>query len=756
MSMSIRSFRRQTISAAHLVLMSVFVGVSAFSAESLPSPEPYPVQCQSAEACFSQAVNPERRTPASVIPESYSVASLKKVQTEFPGTVWAHRAGVHLGLMLKDTSPADAIAYFRQAKEAFPLLQDYLQFWLAEALLNAKRPHEAAKVLDGVDTWGSQSRLRQDALVLAGQAWRDSGDCERSIRWYSRAIRSAPRSSQAAAALLEIGKCYLELDKLDDAQEALREVWWKVPHKPEGKEAQKLLNQLPDENQRKPTLDEQYKRTLAFYGAAQFNEAIIGIRQYLEQVPKGKKYDEAEFKLGMALARLKQYDKAEKVFDRVSRSQSGRRQDGVVWLARSYLRQSKGSQVLALHQQAHLKKLSGDRQALLHIFAGVWLQDQAQTEEALAAFQQAVQSARSSQRRQDALWRMTWIYYEQEHFDKVLTTLETLRRSSKDHDIQIRAQYWQGRIYDQLQQSDKAQEVYQNLVQEQPLTYYGQLAKARLLQPASLRNVGLVNHETQSSSSTVAIVSNELVNDLHYRKASELLKLGLLQEAAKEVKAVTKRAKSKTANLVEIISLAQQTGAYDFGIRLAILHFGQKLKQDLIPRTSYAWNGAYPVGYIPTIQQHAPSGLDPYLVAGLIREESLYDARAMSQVGALGLMQLMPATARKVAHQLGLPSPEQDDLFDAKTNIQLGTTYVGQLLEQFNGNLVHTVAAYNAGPHVVRRWIAQDPHVDPDEFVERISYRETRGYVKRVLGSYRVYRELLAHSCQAASLDRMC
>ena len=180
------------------------------------------------------------------------------------------------------------------------------------------------------------------------------------------------------------------------------------------------------------------------------------------------------------------------------------------------------------------------------------------------------------------------------------------------------------------------------------------------------------------------------------------------------------------------------------------------MKQDLLPRSAYAWEGAYPTGYIPTIQHHAPSGLDPYLVAGLIREESLYDTRAMSRVGALGLMQLMPTTARKVAHRLGFPSIDQDDLFNPDINIQLGSTYVGELLAQFKGNVVHAVAAYNAGPHVVRRWIAQDPKADPDEFVERISYRETRGYVKRVLGSYRVYRVLFDQSCRAVSLDRLC
>jgi soluble lytic murein transglycosylase len=86
----------------------------------------------------------------------------------------------------------------------------------------------------------------------------------------------------------------------------------------------------------------------------------------------------------------------------------------------------------------------------------------------------------------------------------------------------------------------------------------------------------------------------------------------------------------------------------------------------------------------------------------------------------------------------------------------LGTYYLGQLLNEFQGNIIYAVAAYNAGPQAVQRWIAQNGQRDPDEFVEFIGYRETRGYVKRVVGSYRIYQMLFGKACQGVSLDRFC
>ena len=171
---------------------------------------------------------------------------------------------------------------------------------------------------------------------------------------------------------------------------------------------------------------------------------------------------------------------------------------------------------------------------------------------------------------------------------------------------------------------------------------------------------------------------------------------------------------------------------------------------------SFLWPLAYPTGYLPTIRKYATLPIDPYLVAGLIREESLYDPRALSRVGAMGLMQLMPKTAEKVARRLGLSSASREELFRSNLNIRLGTAYLSELLEQFGGKIIYAVAAYNAGPHAVNRWISQFGDRDAEEFVEFIPYRETRRYVKRVLTSYRVYKSVIPTSCSMISIDTSC
>jgi soluble lytic murein transglycosylase len=102
----------------------------------------------------------------------------------------------------------------------------------------------------------------------------------------------------------------------------------------------------------------------------------------------------------------------------------------------------------------------------------------------------------------------------------------------------------------------------------------------------------------------------------------------------------------------------------------------------------------------------------------------------------------MPGTANAVAQRSGFPPVVREDLFDQETNIRIGVRYVEQLLDQFSGNVVQTIAAYNAGPVVVGNWVALHRSRSQDEFVELIPYQETRQYVKRVLRSYREYIRL--------------
>lgn len=148
----------------------------------------------------------------------------------------------------------------------------------------------------------------------------------------------------------------------------------------------------------------------------------------------------------------------------------------------------------------------------------------------------------------------------------------------------------------------------------------------------------------------------------------------------------------------------------------------------------------YPLHYDSLQKENAQRyGLPQSLIAGLTWQESMYKADIRSPSGALGLMQLMPATAREIAPRAGLPGLSTSQLTDPKVNIRLGAYYLAQNLKHWNGDLLPTIASYNAGPNAVARWKQSFGQLPADLFVEKIPYDETRRYVKQVLTHSRVY-----------------
>jgi soluble lytic murein transglycosylase len=150
----------------------------------------------------------------------------------------------------------------------------------------------------------------------------------------------------------------------------------------------------------------------------------------------------------------------------------------------------------------------------------------------------------------------------------------------------------------------------------------------------------------------------------------------------------------------------------------------------------------FPLTYWDSIRRHAAArNLDPYLIAALIAQESTFDPKARSVANAWGLMQIVPATGRRLARTVGIPRYSTAKLTDPETNIRLGTLYFSQLTRQFDG--VHfALASYNAGESRVVRWKAERPGLDEDEFIDDIPFPETQNYVKRILGTAENYRRL--------------
>lgn len=148
----------------------------------------------------------------------------------------------------------------------------------------------------------------------------------------------------------------------------------------------------------------------------------------------------------------------------------------------------------------------------------------------------------------------------------------------------------------------------------------------------------------------------------------------------------------------------------------------------------------YPRPQWPLIQElGATYGLDPYLILALMREESLFNAQALSRTGARGLMQIMPDTARGIAKNLKVNWTGEDMLFDPEVNVRFGVFYLNYLKQRFDGNVVYMLSGYNAGPNATHNWVSRDGADPLDVFVSKIPYAETHHYVTRVLKSYWIY-----------------
>jgi soluble lytic murein transglycosylase len=152
--------------------------------------------------------------------------------------------------------------------------------------------------------------------------------------------------------------------------------------------------------------------------------------------------------------------------------------------------------------------------------------------------------------------------------------------------------------------------------------------------------------------------------------------------------------------------------------------------------------GERPRAYATQVERAAKKyGLDPNLLFAVMRVESIYNRRIVSYAGAVGLMQIMPATGKRIADRLGVSGFQTTDLLDPRTNLEFSAWYLSSLLDRFDGRLPLAIASYNGGPHNVRLWM-RDNHSDMplDAFLERIPFTQTHRYVRRVLTHYAAYR----------------
>ncbi|MEQ1440383.1 transglycosylase SLT domain-containing protein [Fontimonas sp. SYSU GA230001] len=269
--------------------------------------------------------------------------------------------------------------------------------------------------------------------------------------------------------------------------------------------------------------------------------------------------------------------------------------------------------------------------------------------------------------------------------------------------------YWRARSLERLGRRQQSEQLYKTLAQDNG--YHSLLAAWRLQQPYQPRARTFIDD---------ADAQARLLQRIGILRARELFLTGCDAWAGVEWSRATRDL--DPALRLQAARLASRWGWHEKAVRI----LAEADALDVLELS-------YPDEYLGPIRATAEqTGVPAPWVYGLMRQESLFNPRAVSASNAYGLLQLLLPTAREVARRRGLSAPSADDLKTPAINIPLGAGYLGELRDRFDGQFVPAVAAYNAGPNAVQRWLPQQP-IDADVWIENVPYKETRGYVQKVL-----------------------
>jgi soluble lytic murein transglycosylase len=344
---------------------------------------------------------------------------------------------------------------------------------------------------------------------------------------------------------------------------------------------------------------------------------------------------------------------------------------------------------------------------------------------------------------QEGGWLAGWAAYLAGDHDRAIEAFERLTAATGGS----RSCYWLGKAYERRGDRTQAIARYRDVASRAPLTYYGLLAADRLIALGSAPTLEPLPPvpPPETVDDVVAVLGRD--RPIAVDRAALLFSEGLQREGVEELLGLAEhyRTSGHTQGATAVLDLFEIFGREAWVFLLARHIAEGDDPEDLARRPYYwrVWRYAFPRPFEEEVQRGASaSGVDPLLIYSVMRTESLFRPESVSPVGARGLMQLMPATARWIGRSDRRAKAHVKRYRSVESNIWLGAWYVRHLLDRFDGDVVKTLAAYNAGPGAVDRWAKRFVGLDSDELVERIPYDETRAYVRRAMESYRVYTRL--------------
>jgi len=633
-----------------------------------------------------------------------------------------------------DHDYAKAIDPLNRAKPHAGDLGDYVTYYLASSYLQMGRSAEAGTALADFNKNYPDSLLIKDAHVVYAGALVAEGRAPDAA-----ALLEKDRDPARADVELGLGRAYAAMGQTAKAAAALRNVYYKMPASPEADTANaelKKLNGLPPV----PFADRRARADL-LAKSKRNADAATEYRDLLDEVPQQDR-PSIELALASALQKSGRNKDAKQILGGVPDSPDVVAQK--LFLLGEVARAT-DDQDGFLSLQAQLRQIAPDstwmEQSLLA--TGNMYLDKKDYDHAIDAYRELQQRFPNGNRASYAHWKVAWLSLRQGRNEEAKQEFERQIALYPASNEVPAALYWRARLAEEDNEPAKARAYYNKLSDRFRNFYYAELARRRLkvLAPTDPVEYAILDRVPPLNTSGKIEPEEPPADDLRVQKAQLLENGGLVDFAVREIQAASTE---QGGNWVaaETARLYQDSGRYDRAIEVMKRTVPNYFAVDVpeLPR-SY-WEALFPKAYWVDLKKFSTeNGLDPYLVASLIRQESEFNPNAISRANAVGLMQLLPTTGKKVAKEAKLYHFNASQLYTPAVNLQLGTRYFKSMVDKF-GSFEYALAAYNAGSDRVEDWLAQGKYRDPQEFVESIPFTETREYVQAILRNANVYKQL--------------
>ena len=640
---------------------------------------------------------------------------------------------------------ADALPSFQLVLEELPALRAYTLFYLAEAAEGTKEAGQERRALEELLQTDPKGPLAPSSYERVAALDLREGAPLRAAARLGRLLRYFPQEERGPAILAMRAEALEEGGRRREAALAWRELWRTHPESGEaggaldraGSLAAGLTPPLPA-----PGAVDHYRRARLLQKRYYYDKALAAYGELKLRYPNSPYRRRIALQEALALYALRRTPEAgDALWQSIQLFSAGspERAKARYYQTRNHLR-ARDRDAFESDARTLLKESGKGEWAakMRYLFARVH-EDDSEYEDAGRYYREVAARHQGSSLVPQALWQIAWIHLRQRRPESAYAGFSSLSRRHASHFLQSSSLYWAAAAAEAAGEAEKAVAAYRESSQVFRHTYFGHLARAaldRLAQngnllaekPLALRDAGYENW--------IKIPAGPYSKPMRvkWRAAQLLSSMGFHRHAGEEYSRLTARPFFQ----YRAARAFAKGGEHSRAFRILASHFWDAIRSGGKDLPAEFWRIAYPL----SVKRKEAGGADPLLVNAIIKAESAFEEKALSRAGARGLMQLMPATARRLAkaHKFKLASADQ--LFDPAINVRLGARHLGDLLKDFGGAVVPAIASYNAGRRVVKRWWSARKDEPLETFIERIPYQETRNYVKRVLGYYWEYQRI--------------